>query len=76
MKIYVLSFSFSNVLHMFRYAANHTAVATITASRSATKGIVGHVPAVGCAHVHVAKLLIRFPALKIYPVVETHVGKS
>lgn len=64
------------MLYSFRYATSYTAVATIVARKFATKGSVGHVPVVDCAHAHVVKLPIHFPAPKIYLVVGTHVGKN
>lgn len=61
---------------MFRYATNYIAVATIVASKFATKESVGFAPPVGYALAHVGKPLINFLALKKYQVVETHVEKN
>lgn len=61
---------------VIRCATSNTVVVTIGVSKSATKEGVVLVPAVGCAHVRVAKLLTHSHAPKKSPVVETPVEKS
>lgn len=72
----ILTICITDIFVMFRCATSNTVVVTIGVSKSATKEGVVLVPAVGCAHVRVAKLLTHSHAPKKSPVVETPVEKS